>query len=49
MEPFLRIVVVHPDGTEAIYHVRRIEINEAITLSSNGYGTTIIEPPKKEV
>lgn len=48
-EPYLRIVVQHEDGQEAVYHVRWIKLNEPVEIYSDGGGVVNLRPAVRGV
>ena len=40
-EPYLRIAVVHEDGTSAIYHVTEVRFDSAFQVNGEGYFVTV--------
>ena len=45
-DEYLRIEVEHDDGVEAVYHVRKITLNESVAIQSGIGGTLTIKTPE---
>lgn len=46
-EPYIRVEVVHDDGTRAVYHVRELSISEAVQITSADDTLTIRVDPRR--